>query len=221
MAESTRGFRVRIADETLTFRTVTIDDPVPTGRQLLEVAGFRPAEEHLIFELLESGMLEERRLDETTDLRLPGRERFIVFRSDRSFRFVLDGRRFEWGTEAITEGTLKRLADVDPGQNGVWLELKDEPDRLLGTGEAVALSGEGTERFRTGPVFFVCIEDGVHPWPRATITREEIAELGGWDVALGVIEVDEDQNERTLAPGEEVKLRPGLTFGQKLCFKRG
>jgi hypothetical protein len=41
------------------------------------------------------------------------------------------------------------------------------------------------------------------------------------DASNGVIEVDEDQNERTLAPGEVIKLRPGVAYGKKLCFKRG
>ena len=35
------------------------------------------------------------------------------------------------------------------------------------------------ERFRTGPVFVVCIEDEIYPWPRNTITTEEIAKKGG------------------------------------------
>jgi len=41
------------------------------------------------------------------------------------------------------------------------------------------------------------------------------------DASHGVIEVDKDQNERTLAPGETLELKPGVSFGKKLCFKRG
>ena len=116
---------------------------------------------------------------------------------------------------------LEWLARVDPATHGVWLELRDEPDRLIADDEQVSLSPAGVERFRTDLLIRVCIEDVFHPWPRATITTEEIAELGGWDISQGVIEVDSDQNERTLSPDEVIKLRPGVSFGKKLRFKRG
>ncbi len=72
-----------------------------------------------------------------------------------------------------------------------------------------------------GPKYFVNIEGKKHPWNKDTITTEEIAELGGWDVAVGVIEVDRDNNERTLAPGEVVQLKPGHGFAKKVRWKRG
>ena len=78
-----------------------INDPVVTGRQILESAGHFPPEEFLVFQRLTNGQLEEIRLDETVDLRDRGIERFHTFRSDRSFRFVIDGRRFEWGMATI------------------------------------------------------------------------------------------------------------------------
>ena len=116
---------------------------------------------------------------------------------------------------------LKWLANVDAETHGVWLERRDEPDTLIGDDEAISLADPGVERFRTGPLYCVWIEDETHPWPRETITTEEIAALGDWDISQGVIEVDDDQNERTLKPAEAVKLRPGISFGKKLRFKRG
>ena len=68
----------------------------------------------------------------------------------------------------------------------------------------------------------VDIEGALKPWNRDTITTEEIAALGGWDVSLGVVLIDlEDGTERNLDPGEEVKLRPGIGFSKKVRFKRG
>lgn len=72
-----------------------------------------------------------------------------------------------------------------------------------------------------GPPYCVNIDGTEHSWPRNTITTEEIAELGGWDPSLGVIEIDRDNNERTLAPGEVVELRPGHGFCKKIRFRRG
>jgi len=72
-----------------------------------------------------------------------------------------------------------------------------------------------------GPKYFLNIEGVEYRWDQDTITTEQIAELGGWDVSLGVIEIDKDNNERTLAPGEVVELKPGMGFGKKHKWKRG
>jgi len=72
-----------------------------------------------------------------------------------------------------------------------------------------------------GKTYFVDIEGTEHPWDRPTITTEEIARLGGWDPAQGVIEIDKDNNEHTLRPGEVVELKPGHGFGKKIRFRRG
>ena len=72
------------------------------------------------------------------------------------------------------------------------------------------------------PKFEVDIEGAYKPWDKDTITTEEIAALGVWDVKEGVVLIDlEDGTERTLEPGEEIKLRPGIGFSKKIRFKRG
>ncbi len=145
-------YRVQIGNEKLEFRPAVIDDPVPTGLQILEVAGAHPADEHSVFQVLKNGLLEELRPDETTDLRAKGVEKFLVFRSDRSFRFELDGRIFEWGATLISGITLKKLAGVDPASYGVWLEVRGAEDRPIGDTEMIDLSAVGVERFFTGIV---------------------------------------------------------------------
>ncbi len=72
-----------------------------------------------------------------------------------------------------------------------------------------------------GPKFFVNIEGTKHPWPKPTITTEEVAELGGWDPSVGVLLIDKDNNERTLKPGEIIELKPGMGFAKKVRFRRG
>lgn len=145
-------YRIRIGNERLEYRPAVIEDPVPTGRQILELADARPVVEHLVFQALKNGLLEELRLDETTDLRERGVEKFLVFRNDRSFRFELDGRQFEWGATVISGITLKTLAGVDPATYGVWLEVRGAEDRPIGDDELVDLSAQGVERFFTGIV---------------------------------------------------------------------
>ena len=65
------------------------------------------------------------------------------------------------------------------------------------------------------------IEGALKPWGSDHITTEQIAALGGWDPSEGVILIDQDNNERTLQPGEVVKLEPGMAFSKKIMFKRG
>ncbi|MCH7726803.1 MAG: multiubiquitin domain-containing protein [Planctomycetes bacterium] len=78
-----------------------------------------------------------------------------------------------------------------------------------------------TPKIKTGPKFVLNIEGVLHDWPVSTITTEQIIELGGWDPSLGVLQVDKDNNEKTLEPGEVVHLKPGMGFSKKVTWKRG
>jgi hypothetical protein len=72
-----------------------------------------------------------------------------------------------------------------------------------------------------GPKYFLDIEGEEVPWDQSTITTEQIAQLGGWDISQGVIEVDQHNVERTLVPGEVIEIKPGHGFGKKHLWKRG
>lgn len=216
------GFNVAVAKGNFDFDGLRLDDPKPTARQLLAEAGFRPPEEHLIFQVLDDGALEELRLDETVDLREKRTDRFIAFRSDRSFRVEVDERRFEWGDEKLTGLITKQLVGADPTCTGVWLERREEPDLFIEDAGVVQLTAEGVEKLRTGPLFILWIENKEFPWPGATITTEQIVELGGWDPSSGVQQIDLSTNEaRTLKPGEIIDLTKIKTFAKKIGWQRG
>lgn len=72
-----------------------------------------------------------------------------------------------------------------------------------------------------GPHYFLRIEDTVHPWYQPTVTAADIARLGGWDPAIGVLIIDEDNNERQLRPDEVVEIKPGAGFAKKVRWRRG
>lgn len=137
-------FRVRIDDERF-----LIDDPKPTGRQLLALAGKKPVEEHLLFLILRGGGIEDIRLEETVDLTRPGAERFMTFESAASYRFELDGERLEWGAKLITGLKLKTLAGVDPKCYALWREMRGGDDQPIKDDQFVDLSEDGLERFFT------------------------------------------------------------------------
>ena len=169
-------FQVRIDDSKF-----VVTDPMITGRQLLDEAGKRPVEEFLIFLKLRNGLLEEIGLDETVDLRKQGVEKFLAFKSDRSFRFELDGRRFEWGAALITGLTLKKLADVDLERYGVWREVRGGEDLPIDDDEFVDLSEEGLERFFTAPqptaTFEIIVNTRPHTVTGRKVTFEQVVEL--------------------------------------------
>ena len=217
-------FPVSVANANFDFRAggIELEDPKVTGRQLLETAGFRPAEEHLIFQVLDNGAIEEIRLDETVELREDGGELFIAFESDRSFRVEIDRRRFEWGKSKLTGLLAKQMVGSGILGTGVWLERRDRPDRFVKDTDVVDLSENGIERLRTGPVFVLWIEGTDFQWFKPTITTEQIAKLGAWDVAMGVQQIDLATNEaRTLKPGEVVDLQKVNTFAKKIGWRRG
>ena len=62
------------------------------------------------------------------------------------------------------------------------------------------------------PKFTLDIEGALKPWDEDTITTEQIAALGGWDVSLGVLLIDKDNNERSATTwrGGEIGAWPGL-----------
>jgi len=72
-----------------------------------------------------------------------------------------------------------------------------------------------------GPKFCLNIENTEYEWDEPTISFEDIARLGGWDPAQGVIQINEDNTEETLEPGQTVELKPGRGFCRKISWKRG
>ena len=143
-------YKVLVGDNDLNFSDAIIDDPTPTGRQVIEGAGFRKAEEHLVFQVLRNGELEELRLEETTDLRRGQVERFLVFPSAESFRFDIDGKRLEWGHKVISGRVLKKLAGMDPTKFAVWQVIPGKDDILVGDTDLICLAEAGLEHFFTG-----------------------------------------------------------------------
>lgn len=142
-------YRILIGNETLHFEPRTIADPVPTGAQILDAAGVTNPVDYVAYRILHNGLLEELRPDEVTDLRDSGAERFIIFRTDRSFRFLLNDRSFDWGATHITGLTLKKLAGVDPVTMAVFQESPGAPSRNIGDLDFVDLAAPGVERFAT------------------------------------------------------------------------
>lgn len=143
------GFRVSIGGTDLKFHEAWIADPVPTGRQIIEVAGGRPPDEYIVLQWFPDKDLDEIELDETTDLRTPGAERFIVARSDRTYEFEIDERRHPWPEKTITRDVLIELAGQDPSKFSVWQEVRGGHDEEILDGHPAHLDTPKLQRFYT------------------------------------------------------------------------
>lgn len=143
------GHAIRIAGADLNFREVFLADPTPTGRQIAAAAGAHPASEYVILEWVKDGDTRELDLDETTNLKKPGIERFIIVKSDRTYRFEIDERRLQWPEATITREVLLAFAGQDAANFSVWQERRNEPDVEIVAGSPARLEDSGLERFYT------------------------------------------------------------------------
>jgi len=214
-------YRIKVGDAELKYTDVVIADPVPTGQQILDAAELRPTLEFSLYQVLVSGLLEELRPDETTDLRNSGVERFLAFRNDRSFRVQLDGRVFDWGGTFISGHTLKKLAGVDVQTHDVWLEVREAEDRLIEDGELFDLSAPGVEKFYTAKRKFTIIVNGRKKTvEQSQLSFNEVVLLAFPDAVFDektvytvtYAEGPRENPEGSLVAGHSVYLKNGMVF---------
>ncbi|EKI0253780.1 multiubiquitin domain-containing protein [Enterobacter asburiae] len=146
---SEHAYSILIGDAELNFRSITIPDPIVTGRQILEAANVRPTDEHIAVAWLSDGALETLREDERFDLREKGAEKVILFKAADLYRFILDGRDFVWGATTISGSVLKKLAGVEATTHDVYQEMRKSEDMLIRDEDMVDISRPGLERFFT------------------------------------------------------------------------
>lgn len=216
-----QSYKLAIGNDRLEYSEIRIHDPVPTGMQILLAAGVTQPVEHLLFQMLHNGLLEEIRPDETTDLRSAGVEKFLIFRSDRTFRFQLDDRSFDWGAVHISGATLKKLAGVDINNNNLWLDTRGGSDCLIGNTDLADLSKPGVERFFTNPVAITIFVNGrpreVHQ-PR--LSYWEVVKLAFPDAVPSdqvIYTIDYScgphaNPEGAMVDGQHVQIKDGMKF---------
>mgnify|MGYP005982699447 FL=1 len=136
---------IEVADETLVFRRVALDDSTPNGAQISAASGFKPDQMPVVLMLLPNGSLEDIRPDEVVDLG-PETRRFIVVESDRTYFYTVDGARLEWPCRLISGYSIRKLGGI--GDNKKLLqEREDEADLEVMNDQIIDLGSEGIERF--------------------------------------------------------------------------
>jgi Multiubiquitin len=188
-----------------------------TGRNVLEIAGKHPPDDYIVYLLGKDNVLQDLGLDRTVHLHDGKVERFLTFKSDRSFRFEIEGKRQDWGAPSITEETLRKLSGVGEDYR-VWLEQKDAPDRLIARREFVDLTLPGTEKFYLEQVLSVEVvnenngRDFRLEATKKTTLEKLFAEMY---VKLGVPHRADDRL-RCEETGEDVFAFAHMTLGQYL-----
>lgn len=174
------GYRIQYAEGDLNFRPLVVSDPVPVGRQILASAGADPRDGYALFAILPSGDFEDVRLDETFDLRGRGAERFVAFRTDRTFTFTLNDRQLAWGTPSLPAAVLYQLAELGEDE-GVFLDARGGTDRLIAPDEKIDLAEGCIERFVTARKEPTQFEIIVNTRPKTVtgslVTFEQIVQL--------------------------------------------
>lgn len=211
-------YKIQVGDENLEYRPLVISDPVPTGRQVLEEAGFRPVDEYLLYQLLTNGHLVLLNPDKTTDLREAGIEKFLAFKSDRSFRFFIDGEAQDWGAQRISGRTLKQLAGVDADKYDIFLVVPGDDDELIEDRDLFDLARPGVERFAAVEIN---IKVFVNTHPVFVHTRT----MSYWEVVhLAYPDAQPGPNAHftvTYAKGHEGNSLTNLVDGQHVHIKKG
>jgi hypothetical protein len=93
--------------------------------------------------------------------------------------------------------------------------------RCCMSSKEVETQGKTLVTAQQGQKFYVDIEGKEYPWDHETITVQQLRELGNLPADTPVIEVDPDNNERTLTEDEVIQLKPGHRYGKKARYKRG
>ena len=203
---------IEVADQTLTYREVHIEDLTPTGAQLAIAAGFKSVDDVSVLQVLPDGELEDIRPTEIVDLRRTER-RFVIVESDRSYRFTIDGQRFDWPCRIVSGGLLRKLGQV-PADKVIYFERHGQPDRLLGKHDLVDLNAAGVEAFVSRKLVWKLNVQGVLLELSAptVVVREALVLAGfnpdqGWQIFLKVV----GQPKQPVQLTTEIDLRtPGI-----------
>ena len=199
---------------TVNGETVKFGNPEPKGGHILDKAGFKPAGDYALIQVL-SHLSRSIGLDDAVDLRMAGTDVFRAFKTDRIFRFTLNGHGYEWGAAKVPEPELREIGHV-PGDEVLVLD-RDGADIDLGPGDVLDLGHGGTEHLHTEKrLITVFFENEPREIPRGTYTTEQLKHKFGVKDGY-VLEVINEQGQLTpLKPGQTLRVKEGMKFFEQV-----
>jgi hypothetical protein len=203
---------IEVADQTLAYRKIPLEDLTPTGAQLTVAAGFKSLDDVSVLHVLPNGELEDVRPTEIVDMRQT-EGRFIIIESDRSYRLTIDGQRFDWPCRIVSGGLLRKLGQVST-EKVIYFERQDQPDQLLGDHDLIDLNAVGVEDFISRkPSWKLNVQGVLLELPTPSIVVREALTLAGinpeqgWQIFLKIT----GQPKQAVQLTSEIDLRtPGI-----------
>jgi Multiubiquitin len=193
---------------------VKFSEPTPRGERVLDKAACRPAGDFVLIQLLRHSCRSVG-LDETVDLAMEGTEVFRAFKSDRIFRFTLNGHGFEWGVAKLPEPELRAVAHV-PDDEVIVLE-REGHDVDLTPEDVLDLGAAGTEHLRTErKLVTVYFEREPRELSRGVYITEELKRRFGVKEGYILEVINEEGILTPLKPGEKIRLKNGMQFFEQV-----
>jgi hypothetical protein len=195
-------------------RTIWFKDPAPNAEQILAKSDLRPAEDYVLIMLLRHSS-RSIALDERVDLRKPGAEIFRAFKTDRIYRFTINGHGFDWGAAKISEPELRAIGHVPDDE--VLVLTRDGRDVELKPADVLDLAHSGTEHLHTErSLITVYFENS--PWeiPRGTYKTEQLKQLFGVQQGYVLEYINLEGQLTPLKPGEELRVKEGMKFFEQV-----
>ena len=192
-------------------RQLQLAEPVLDGERILDEAGFRPAEDYVLIQLLLPGTRSVG-LDESVEFRGDGSETFRAFKSDRIFRFTVDDRGYEWGVAKIAEPELRRIAVVDGDGDRTLVLERDGKAIELAADDIIELGETGTEHLRVVEFVTVTLDNEVEKIPSGAYKTEELIRVLGVEAGYVLDVLDEQGKLDPLQPGQTIQVKAGMKF---------
>lgn len=217
--EGRRRYSLKIDDQVF-----HIENPEPTGRELLDLVGRAPADYFLVF-VVPGAPDRVVELDEPFDLATPGTEEFTLVSRERRFAIQIDERNFTVVGPLITGQSILDLAGKSSETHFVTQIIVGADDIVVGLGDSVNVSEPGKERFtivaKPKPCQIV-VNTRKHPWNKDTISFEDVVKLAYPDwtqddpnttrYTVKFRAGDPSDPEGSLVAGKSVKVRCGMVF---------
>jgi hypothetical protein len=194
--------------------TVKFTNPDPKGEHILDKAGFKPPGDFALIQVMRHSS-RSIGLDDTVDLRSSGTEVFRAFKTDRIYRFTLNGHGYEWAAEKLTEPELRVIGHVHDGE--VLVLERDGADIDLGPMDVLDLGHGGTEHMHTEKrLITVYFENEPREIPRGTYTTEELKKLFGVQDGYVLEYINHEGQLMPLKPGAKLKVKEGMKFFEQV-----
>jgi hypothetical protein len=193
---------------------VTFADAEPKGEHILDKAGHKPAGDFVLILLMRhsSRSIE---LDERVDLRAEGTEVFRAFKSDRIYRFTVNGHGYDWGVATIPEPELRSITHTRDDE--VLVLDREGGDIELKPGDVLDLGAPGTEHLHTEKrLITVFYENQPREIARGTYTTEQLRHLFGVQEGYILEVINEEGKLTPLKPGAKLRVKEGMKFFEQV-----